>query len=150
MIRRPPRSTLFPYTTLFRSRAVPRRRRVWTPWQVWDHSAAVTPMPRRTALRTVLLVPSGTVPMSRLQGRSFDTTVADASASEPTRRLNESDRNWARQTRLHRQRCGLLYELVQARTVAAAFLSTALEANHFDDGKPRNIMSKTTTPWNDR
>src|SRR5256885_13268198 len=26
MIRRPPRSTLFPYTTLFRSRGVPRRR----------------------------------------------------------------------------------------------------------------------------
>src|SRR3712207_7925256 len=26
MIRRPPRSTLFPYTTLFRSRAVPRRQ----------------------------------------------------------------------------------------------------------------------------
>src|SRR2546429_3502991 len=26
MIRRPPRSTLFPYTTLFRSDAVPRRR----------------------------------------------------------------------------------------------------------------------------
>src|SRR2546422_5686529 len=27
MIRRPPRSTLFPYTTLFRSRTRPRRRR---------------------------------------------------------------------------------------------------------------------------
>src|SRR2546427_7716903 len=27
MIRRPPRSTLFPYTTLFRSRRVPARRR---------------------------------------------------------------------------------------------------------------------------
>src|SRR3712207_6851380 len=27
MIRRPPRSTLFPYTTLFRSRAPPSRRR---------------------------------------------------------------------------------------------------------------------------
>src|SRR5262245_63619933 len=26
MIRRPPRSTLFPYTTLFRSRELPRRR----------------------------------------------------------------------------------------------------------------------------
>src|SRR5256885_7972657 len=26
MIRRPPRSTLFPYTTLFRSRSCPRRR----------------------------------------------------------------------------------------------------------------------------
>src|SRR2546429_4060182 len=31
MIRRPPRSTLFPYTTLFRSHARPRpgRRRLW-------------------------------------------------------------------------------------------------------------------------
>src|SRR3712207_7480213 len=28
MIRRPPRSTLFPYTTLFRSARVPRSRRV--------------------------------------------------------------------------------------------------------------------------
>src|SRR3712207_7884326 len=28
MIRRPPRSTLFPYTTLFRSRADPRRLRL--------------------------------------------------------------------------------------------------------------------------
>src|SRR2546425_6650429 len=28
MIRRPPRSTLFPYTTLFRSRVVPVERRV--------------------------------------------------------------------------------------------------------------------------
>jgi hypothetical protein len=36
---------------------------------------------------------------------------ADTSASEPARRRNESDRSWARQTRLHRQRCGLLYEL---------------------------------------
>src|SRR3712207_7362931 len=27
MIRRPPRSTLFPYTTLFRSRGAPQRRR---------------------------------------------------------------------------------------------------------------------------
>src|SRR5688572_32533696 len=26
MIRRPPRSTLFPYTTLFRSRGIPRQR----------------------------------------------------------------------------------------------------------------------------
>jgi adenylate cyclase len=26
----------------------------------------------------------------------------------------------------------------------------ALEANPFDDDRPRNVMSKTTTPWNDR
>src|SRR5690242_21507717 len=30
MIRRPPRSTLFPYTTLFRSRSVDRARPRWT------------------------------------------------------------------------------------------------------------------------
>src|SRR3989442_11817866 len=29
MIRRPPRSTLFPYTTLFRSRDLPHHRPVW-------------------------------------------------------------------------------------------------------------------------
>src|SRR5688572_22898618 len=29
MIRRPPRSTLFPYTTLFRSTEVPLRRMIW-------------------------------------------------------------------------------------------------------------------------
>src|SRR3712207_8421059 len=35
MIRRPPRSTLFPYTTLFRSRGLPRgRRRVVYPEDV--------------------------------------------------------------------------------------------------------------------
>src|SRR2546426_7588443 len=31
MIRRPPRSTLFPYTTLFRSLLLESARRVWTP-----------------------------------------------------------------------------------------------------------------------
>src|SRR5256885_3764465 len=40
MIRRPPRSTLFPYTTLFRSSAWPLRRYVFT-------SMKCTPLPRR-------------------------------------------------------------------------------------------------------
>src|SRR3712207_7674780 len=31
MIRRPPRSTLFPYTTLFRSRRTPFSRWTWSP-----------------------------------------------------------------------------------------------------------------------
>src|SRR2546425_1379662 len=45
MIRRPPRSTLFPYTTLFRSRArdqppVPyRRRNARAPGGAWDRDA---------------------------------------------------------------------------------------------------------------
>src|SRR3712207_8727369 len=32
MIRRPPRSTLFPYTTLFRSKA---HEPYWVPWSLW-------------------------------------------------------------------------------------------------------------------
>src|SRR5256886_5438360 len=35
MIRRPPRSTLFPYTTLFRSRARSRQRATWAPRPFW-------------------------------------------------------------------------------------------------------------------
>src|SRR2546427_4831321 len=44
MIRRPPRSTLFPYTTLFRSRA-PRRRR--SPRTPPDTARTRTPRRRR-------------------------------------------------------------------------------------------------------
>src|SRR5256885_5122139 len=37
MIRRPPRSTLFPYTTLFRSRCVPKfPPRPKTRWRRWE------------------------------------------------------------------------------------------------------------------
>src|SRR3712207_7888872 len=46
MIRRPPRSTLFPYTTLFRSGA--RRRAWWRPTRGCGRAAAaaVVPSPR--------------------------------------------------------------------------------------------------------
>src|SRR2546422_1177480 len=40
MIRRPPRSTLFPYTTLFRSRTVRFRGR---PTRTWDSAARSLP-----------------------------------------------------------------------------------------------------------
>src|SRR5258708_25043338 len=49
MIRRPPRSTLFPYTTLFRSRNVRRRCgsreriRAWRSRQVWGDQTFPTP-----------------------------------------------------------------------------------------------------------
>src|SRR2546430_9094111 len=41
MIRRPPRSTLFPYTTLFRSRLCPRNshRPGQRPWHRWRESS---------------------------------------------------------------------------------------------------------------
>src|SRR3712207_9461358 len=48
MIRRPPRSTLFPYTTLFRSR--PRRR---TPRTLGGYGGARVRPPRRLAVRTL-------------------------------------------------------------------------------------------------
>src|SRR6266511_690124 len=42
MIRRPPRATLFPYTTLFRSRSPsggPPRRCGWRPWRCRDRKS---------------------------------------------------------------------------------------------------------------
>src|SRR3712207_7730062 len=48
MIRRPPRSTLFPYTTLFRSQR-PGRRRAARPHP--DHDAARGPRPRAVRAR---------------------------------------------------------------------------------------------------
>src|SRR2546430_9521074 len=44
MIRRPPRSTLFPYTTLFRSKIIGNK---WTPVRrVVDRAAALVPVPK--------------------------------------------------------------------------------------------------------
>src|SRR5947209_15874648 len=39
MLPRPPTSTLFPYTTLFRSPRLPRLRRSARPWKPWRPSA---------------------------------------------------------------------------------------------------------------
>src|SRR5687767_15516641 len=48
MTRRPPRSTLFPYTTLFRS-TTGSRRRSWSAWR--RRGAASTATPRDAAAR---------------------------------------------------------------------------------------------------
>src|SRR2546430_8217848 len=48
MIRRPPRSTLFPYTTLFRSKVKPRfskSRRAYSSSMRWIRPASVDPVP---------------------------------------------------------------------------------------------------------
>src|SRR5438309_8603561 len=48
MLRRPPRSTLFPYTTLFRSRYLPQQaRREWKPAPL---DAGVVHLPEATTL----------------------------------------------------------------------------------------------------
>src|SRR5437016_9084289 len=46
MIRRPPRSTLFPYTTLFRSAALPGRMPSWPPATARRGAAAPPAWPR--------------------------------------------------------------------------------------------------------
>src|SRR3712207_7724228 len=72
MIRRPPRSTLFPYTTLFRSRApcapasAPRRRRSRRTGACRDGSASSWPARRRR--RTV---PRSEEHTSELQSRQY-------------------------------------------------------------------------------
>src|SRR2546422_4324525 len=67
MIRRPPRSTLFPYTTLFRSQRRRERRRRPTPRDVHVHH------PRRLMLKVVmqggLLDPRSEEHTSELQSR---------------------------------------------------------------------------------
>src|SRR5688572_32513083 len=50
MLPRPPRSTLFPYTTLFRSAAVASRRRGFAHWRVpWPVRSRSTPATSRAA-----------------------------------------------------------------------------------------------------
>src|SRR5260221_7843376 len=61
MIRRPPRSTLFPYTTLFRSPATPTRRRsstlcVLTLKYSWISSAPPAPCCAPPALSRLLVL----------------------------------------------------------------------------------------------
>src|SRR3712207_8282562 len=71
MIRRPPRSTLFPYTTLFRSAVIPRRR--------WP-AAPVAPLAwpaRRAAARTSSL-PAG----ERLRHRRWAARLVPPTRSE--------------------------------------------------------------------
>src|SRR2546425_8908717 len=64
MIRRPPRSTLFPYTTLFRSQRVLSRPDTDRPWWLW----AVAGLPR---LRAAC---GRDVPCGELQLRSEEHT----------------------------------------------------------------------------
>src|SRR2546427_9419327 len=80
MIRRPPRSTLFPYTTLFRSRARHRRGRGVPPTP--DSASTRSPCRRRRAPRNRV---TSSAPMSR--GRSEEHTSELQSQSNLVCRL---------------------------------------------------------------
>src|SRR5260221_12572508 len=74
MIRRPPRSTLFPYTTLFRSDAFPLRR------ELAGAAAAAESRAARRALRRLLSLVGG-------------LPVAEANASHDDERCGVHDRD---------------------------------------------------------
>src|SRR5256885_13210359 len=77
MIRRPPRSTLFPYTTLFRSRELPREPKLAANWVMGELAAALN--------KENLEVGSGRLPAARLAGllrRICDQTISGKIAKE--------------------------------------------------------------------
>src|SRR5256886_10700122 len=65
MIRRPPRSTLFPYTTLFRSASAPRRTSSWP-----TRASAIARTARTTSVRSGSSSPQDRRFRPRSRGRS--------------------------------------------------------------------------------
>src|SRR3712207_7342501 len=84
MIRRPPRSTLFPYTTLFRSVAV-RRARAGE-----DQRGPAEPLP---AGQQPAVLPEGDVEQGAKRGREVLLLHRLAQADRKSTRLNSSHAN---------------------------------------------------------
>src|SRR3712207_1054121 len=78
MIRRPPRSTLFPYTTLFRSRAAGRRGR-----------GLLRPHVTRLGVEARLVIPQDDVCPPRADGDGDGDVAADVADVLDVRRLRE-------------------------------------------------------------
>src|SRR2546425_12696971 len=91
MIRRPPRSTLFPYTTLFRSR--------WVPGGVWrreTHGARLTqPAGRSVAIELRPGANRPTVPAPADPGRGEGAETWEAVVPSPDGRWIAGTRNAA-------------------------------------------------------
>src|SRR3712207_7463894 len=69
MIRRPPRSTLFPYTTLFRSKGSPACRFAWR-LGIWPTPACTT-MPKTECSISSSATPRSEEHTSELQSRQY-------------------------------------------------------------------------------
>src|SRR2546422_11776868 len=92
MIRRPPRSTLFPYTTLFRSRCPLRTASAPRPGRAPAlRAAARSPRGGRAVVRSSRARgPTGCVP-SRLAGPRRDFTIGDPQPEpQPRRELHDT------------------------------------------------------------
>src|SRR2546429_10030781 len=92
MIRRPPRSTLFPYTTLFRSAGSPRPRRGWRSKasdarghasfeQIAARNVAIRRFSHVTALHGALVV-AARASKSASSAHSFLTTTRPAESTK--------------------------------------------------------------------
>src|SRR5258705_8884395 len=66
MIRRPPRSTLFPYTTLFRSKALEAGSRAVICASTGNTSASAAAFAARAGIRAFVMVPKGSVALGKL------------------------------------------------------------------------------------
>src|SRR3712207_7809325 len=71
MIRRPPRSTLFPYTTLFRSKEREEGKGFWAALIHWVMSHAVVVTVVVTTLLVVMALPRSEEHTSELQSRQY-------------------------------------------------------------------------------
>src|SRR3712207_5337879 len=104
MIRRPPRSTLFPYTTLFRSDR-PRRRPRRSPRSSAHRPPTGTPPPYRAARAPPARLPCRTVPWQNLahgpipppnQAAGAAPSFAPCAHTPPRRAVDKALSTWLR------------------------------------------------------
>src|SRR2546426_9060541 len=85
MIRRPPRSTLFPYTTLFRSPFVWLLNMLANPWSMW----IIAPDRKSTRLNSSHLVISYAVFCLKKKKKNHDRDIT---------RVSKSQQAWSRES----------------------------------------------------
>src|SRR5438034_10521865 len=109
MIRRPPRSTLFPYTTLFRSRRGPARSRclTWPRARLGGGGPASHVSPGRRRRGRYAVPAAATRQLRGLVGAARDLAAARARARSEERRVGKEGRGgWerGRETKRWRER----------------------------------------------
>src|SRR5438093_3335820 len=125
MIRRPPRSTLFPYTTLFRSRAAARLRREGRRPRACARARAARAPEREAARPSVAQFPAGA-----RAGAAEEVVSAARAAAMPTT-LSIVIPVFNEERRLHKLLAGLQAD---AERVASSLELELLEVIAVEDG----------------